>query len=98
MLIKIDRSKFYSAFGDNRICIVCVALIFQRIFTYALMQLIIVQSVPPTKLDIFVFVVEARKFFDDLCIKHNVECPAPRTVARLLDKVCLPYFNSCEAL
>ena len=33
-------------------------------------------------------VSEARKFFDDLCIKHEVECPPPRTVARLLDKVC----------
>jgi len=30
---------------------------------------------------------EARKFLDDLCIKHEVECPAPRTVARLLDKL-----------
>ncbi|XP_048752696.2 lysine--tRNA ligase-like isoform X2 [Ostrea edulis] len=28
-----------------------------------------------------------RKFLDDLCVKHQVECPAPRTVARLLDKL-----------
>lgn len=35
------------------------------------------------------FVLETRKFLDGLCVKHEVECPAPRTVARLLDKVCL---------
>ncbi|XP_060522009.1 lysine--tRNA ligase [Cylas formicarius] len=29
----------------------------------------------------------ANKFISDLCIKHNVECPAPRTTARLLDKL-----------
>ncbi|KAK3085373.1 hypothetical protein FSP39_002339 [Pinctada imbricata] len=28
-----------------------------------------------------------RKFLDDLCIKHEVDCSAPRTVARLLDKL-----------
>jgi hypothetical protein len=27
----------------------------------------------------------------DLCIKHNVDCSAPRTSARLLDKVWLFY-------
>lgn len=27
------------------------------------------------------------KFLSDLCVKHNVECPAPRTAARLLDKL-----------
>lgn len=30
---------------------------------------------------------ESKKFFSDLCVKHNIECPAPRTVARLLDKL-----------
>ncbi|XP_058802753.1 lysine--tRNA ligase isoform X2 [Phymastichus coffea] len=30
---------------------------------------------------------EANKFLSDLCIKHEVECPAPRTTARLLDKL-----------
>ncbi|KAF9918310.1 lysyl-tRNA synthetase [Linnemannia zychae] len=30
---------------------------------------------------------EATKFLSDLCIKHNVECSAPRTSARLLDKL-----------
>ncbi|RWS00347.1 lysine--tRNA ligase-like isoform X2 [Dinothrombium tinctorium] len=29
----------------------------------------------------------ANKFFSDLCIKHNVECPSPRTTARLIDKL-----------
>lgn len=30
---------------------------------------------------------EARAFFDQLCVKHNVDCKAPRTVSRLIDKV-----------
>ncbi|UYV76209.1 KARS, partial [Cordylochernes scorpioides] len=30
---------------------------------------------------------EANKALSDLCIKHGVECPAPRTTARLLDKL-----------
>ncbi|XP_074616109.1 lysine--tRNA ligase-like isoform X1 [Acropora palmata] len=30
---------------------------------------------------------EARQLFDDLCVKHNVECSAPRTTTRLLDKL-----------
>ncbi|XP_053402487.1 lysine--tRNA ligase-like isoform X2 [Mercenaria mercenaria] len=30
---------------------------------------------------------EVRKFLDDQCVKHNVDCTAPRTSARLLDKL-----------
>ncbi|KAI4875929.1 hypothetical protein NFI96_034516, partial [Prochilodus magdalenae] len=30
---------------------------------------------------------ETRKFFDDLCTEKGVECSAPRTTARLLDKL-----------
>ncbi|KAJ2617889.1 lysyl-tRNA synthetase [Coemansia sp. RSA 1365] len=30
---------------------------------------------------------ETNKFLSDLCIKHNVDCSAPRTNARLLDKL-----------
>eukprot|EP01135_Chromosphaera_perkinsii_P002084 Nk52_evm18s217 gene=Nk52_evmTU18s217 len=30
---------------------------------------------------------EANKFLNDLCAKHNVECSAPRTNSRLLDKL-----------
>uniref|UniRef100_A0A673CHQ6 Lysine--tRNA ligase n=1 Tax=Sphaeramia orbicularis TaxID=375764 RepID=A0A673CHQ6_9TELE len=30
---------------------------------------------------------ETRKFFDDLCTQKGVECPPPRTTARLLDKI-----------
>ncbi|KAF5288974.1 hypothetical protein FQA39_LY03853 [Lamprigera yunnana] len=28
-----------------------------------------------------------RKFLDELCVKHDVECPLPRTATRLLDKL-----------
>lgn len=31
---------------------------------------------------------EARQQLDDLASKFDVECPAPRTSARLLDKLC----------
>ncbi|KAK0088930.1 hypothetical protein PV326_004672 [Microctonus aethiopoides] len=30
---------------------------------------------------------EANKFLNDICIKHEIECPPPRTTARLLDKL-----------
>lgn len=30
---------------------------------------------------------ETNKFLSDLCAKHGIECPAPRTTARLLDKL-----------
>ncbi|KAJ3325049.1 Lysine--tRNA ligase, partial [Gonapodya sp. JEL0774] len=30
---------------------------------------------------------EFRKLLDDQCVKHNINCPAPRTTARLLDKL-----------
>ena len=30
---------------------------------------------------------ETRKFLDDLCIKHNIECANPRSFSRLLDKL-----------
>lgn len=30
---------------------------------------------------------KSNNFFSDLCKKHNVECPAPRTTARLIDKL-----------
>jgi len=30
----------------------------------------------------------ARAFLDELCVKHELECPAPRSTARLLDKLC----------
>lgn len=30
---------------------------------------------------------ETKQFFDKLCVAHQIECPAPRTTARLLDKL-----------
>ncbi|XP_053304802.1 lysine--tRNA ligase isoform X2 [Spea bombifrons] len=30
---------------------------------------------------------ETRKLLDDICVERAVECPAPRTIARLLDKL-----------
>lgn len=36
---------------------------------------------------------EANKFLSDLCAKNQVECPAPRTTARLLDKLVGEYLE-----
>ncbi|XP_060894451.1 lysine--tRNA ligase isoform X1 [Labrus mixtus] len=36
---------------------------------------------------------ETRKFFDDLCAQKGVECPSPRTTARLLDKMVGDYLE-----
>jgi lysyl-tRNA synthetase, class II len=36
---------------------------------------------------------ESNKFFDELCVKHQVDCPAPRTTARLLDKLVGEYLE-----
>lgn len=30
---------------------------------------------------------ETRKFLDDLCKKHDVDCRAPRSTSRLIDKL-----------
>ena len=37
---------------------------------------------------------ECNKFLSDLCIKHNVDCSAPRTTARLLDKLVGEFLES----
>eukprot|EP00122_Pirum_gemmata_P018212 Pgem_evm1s17057 len=40
---------------------------------------------------------EARQFLDDLCTEHNVNCTAPRTSARLLDKLVGDFIEvSCQ--
>uniref|UniRef100_A0A3B5B1K5 Lysine--tRNA ligase n=1 Tax=Stegastes partitus TaxID=144197 RepID=A0A3B5B1K5_9TELE len=36
---------------------------------------------------------ETRKFFDELCAQKGVECPPPRTTARLLDKLVGDYLE-----
>ncbi|KAG2497954.1 hypothetical protein HYH03_004216 [Edaphochlamys debaryana] len=37
---------------------------------------------------------ETRLFLADLCAKHNVNCPAPQTTARLLDKLVGEFLES----
>ncbi|KAL0273959.1 UNVERIFIED_CONTAM: hypothetical protein PYX00_006512 [Menopon gallinae] len=49
----------------------------------ALEEALNVKLPPPDKLN----TREANAVLDDLCVKHEVECPAPRTTARLLDKL-----------
>ena len=39
------------------------------------------------------FKPEVNKFFSDLCIKQGVECPPPRTTARLIDKLVGQYLE-----
>ncbi|XP_071811723.1 lysine--tRNA ligase-like isoform X2 [Apostichopus japonicus] len=37
---------------------------------------------------------DANKFLDELCVKNEVECPPPRTTARLLDKLVGDFIES----
>lgn len=37
---------------------------------------------------------EARKFFEDLLKKHNVDCSPPRTTARMIDKLVGEFIES----
>ncbi|KAE9549146.1 hypothetical protein FO519_007649 [Halicephalobus sp. NKZ332] len=48
------------------------------------------QLPPPDTLD----TPEARNFFDKIARERNVECPEPRTTARLLDKLVGEYLES----
>lgn len=41
---------------------------------------------------------EARKFFEGLCVKFQVDCSPPRTVTRLLDKVSIKYMSNLLTL
>ncbi|XP_006010961.1 lysine--tRNA ligase isoform X2 [Latimeria chalumnae] len=57
---------------------------FQRISMVTELEKVMGLKFPPT--DQFE-TEETRKFLDDLCIQKEVECPPPRTTARLLDKL-----------
>ena len=37
--------------------------------------------------NLYICITETRKILDDICVAKAVECPPPRTTARLLDKV-----------
>lgn len=37
---------------------------------------------------------DAREFFDALCMEHEVDCPEPRTTARLIDKLVGRFLES----
>jgi len=41
---------------------------------------------------------EFEKFLDDLCVKHGVDCSAPRTATRLLDKLVSEFIETqCQS-
>lgn len=57
---------------------------FKRIYMFpALEEILSVKLPSPTELASS----ESNKLLEDLCLKHNIECPPPRTSARLLDKL-----------
>ncbi|XP_022163562.1 lysine--tRNA ligase isoform X1 [Myzus persicae] len=57
---------------------------FKRMYMFPALEEILSVKLPnPTELA----TVEANKLLDNLCLKHEVECPPPRTSARLLDKL-----------
>ena len=78
----------------------------RRVDMMSELEKVLGEKLPPTdKLDtegeknkfftssIIVF-VEARKVFDRIAIEKNVECPAPRTTARLIDKLVGDYLEN----
>ncbi|KAE8751299.1 hypothetical protein FOCC_FOCC001870 [Frankliniella occidentalis] len=63
---------------------------FKRIYMFPALEEILKVKLPdPTKLSS----PEAVKMLSDLCEKQGVECPAPRTAARLLDKLVGEYLE-----
>ncbi|XP_025404934.1 lysine--tRNA ligase isoform X2 [Sipha flava] len=57
---------------------------FKRMYMFpALEEALSVKLPSPTELA----TSEANKLLSDLCLKHEIECPPPRTSARLLDKL-----------
>jgi len=65
---------------------------FNRIYMFpALEEALEVKLPDPTELH----TPEATKFLCDLCEKHNIACPSPRTAARLLDKVSISILPNC---
>ncbi|CAN2389448.1 lysyl-tRNA synthetase [Pristimantis euphronides] len=57
---------------------------FKRISMVHELEKVLGKKLPPT--DQF-DTEETRKFLDDICVEKEVECPPPRTTARLLDKL-----------
>ncbi|KAI4465614.1 lysyl-trna synthetase [Holotrichia oblita] len=57
---------------------------FKRVKMLPTLEKILKEKFPPPR---EFTTVETNKFLSDLCIKHGVECPPPRTTARLLDKL-----------
>ncbi|XP_075045246.1 lysine--tRNA ligase isoform X2 [Mixophyes fleayi] len=57
---------------------------FRRISMVHELENVLGKKLPPT--DQF-DTEETRKLLDDICVEKEVECPAPRTTARLLDKL-----------
>lgn len=59
---------------------------FKRIYMFPALEEILSVKLPnPTELASS----ESNKLLEDICLKHEIECPPPRTSARLLDKVKL---------
>ncbi|XP_050425308.1 lysine--tRNA ligase isoform X2 [Adelges cooleyi] len=57
---------------------------FKRMYMFpALEEVLSVKLPDPTRLS----TPEANKLLDELCLKHDVDCPPPRTSSRLLDKL-----------
>ena len=62
---------------------------FKRLYMFPALEEILKVKLPsPTELS----TPEATKQLSDLCVKHEIECPPPRTAARLLDKVWWSFY------
>ncbi|XP_033323178.2 lysyl-tRNA synthetase isoform X2 [Megalopta genalis] len=56
---------------------------FKRVSMMKTLEEVLKVKLPPSELG----TPETNQLLSELCIKHEIECPAPRTTARLLDKL-----------
>lgn len=88
MGVKFPPTDSYNSDGKN---VLKASLLFSWHFFLASISLLLYRQICVH----FIF-PETRKFFDNLCAEKGVECPPPRTTARLLDKVCEYRLSMCR--
>ena len=90
MVLEIHNSYKVTYHGDDGEAVVIdFTPPFERVYLYPALEETLNVTLPsPTELDS----PQAAKFLSDLCEQHAIECPSPRTAARLLDKVIIKLF------
>lgn len=88
MGVRFPPTDSYNSDGKN---VLKVFLLFSWHFCLASISLLVYRQ-----FCVHCIFPETRKFFDNLCAEKGVECPPPRTTARLLDKVCECHLCTCR--